>query len=140
MKLSHMTQWIAALDARRFVFSLCAATLVVLAVVGTSFAQAQQRSFTPTDESPEDLPVGDGREETFYACTACHGISNKIVGPGFNEVLAKHQGKTDLVPYLAEKIKAGGSGVYGAVPMPPQPQISDADAKAIAEWIASGAK
>lgn len=74
------------------------------------------------------------------ACTACHGISNKIVGPGFNEVLAKHQGKTDLVPYLAEKIKAGGSGVYGAVPMPPQPQISDADAKAIAEWIASGAK
>lgn len=74
------------------------------------------------------------------ACTACHGVSNRIVGPGFNEVLAKHKGKDDLVTYLAAKIKAGGSGVYGAVPMPPQPQISDADAKAIAEWIAGGAK
>jgi len=74
------------------------------------------------------------------ACTACHGISSKIVGPGFNEVLAKHQGKTDLVPYLVGKIQSGGSGVYGAVPMPAQPQISEADAQAIAEWIAGGAK
>lgn len=74
------------------------------------------------------------------ACTACHGISNKIVGPGFNEVLTKHKGKTDLVSYLVDKIQAGGSGVYGAVPMPPQPQISAADARAIAEWIAGGAK
>ena len=74
------------------------------------------------------------------ACTACHGVTNKIVGPGFNEIAAKHKGKTDLVSYLASKIKSGGSGVYGAVPMPPQPQVSDADAKAIAEWIAGGAK
>lgn len=74
------------------------------------------------------------------ACTACHGVTNKIVGPGFNEIAAKHKGKTDLVSYLAGKIKSGGSGVYGAVPMPPQPQVSDADAKAIAEWIAGGAK
>lgn len=74
------------------------------------------------------------------ACTACHGIKNKIVGPGFVEIAAKHQGKADLTAYLAGKIKAGGSGVFGAVPMPPQPQISDADAKTIAEWIAAGAK
>lgn len=73
-------------------------------------------------------------------CTACHGIKNKIVGPGFNEVVAKHKGKADLEAYLVGKIKGGGSGVYGAIPMPPQDQLKDADAKAIAQWIAAGAK
>ncbi|MFP5467343.1 MAG: c-type cytochrome [Gammaproteobacteria bacterium] len=74
------------------------------------------------------------------ACTACHGVKNKIVGPGFVEIAAKHQGRADLQAYLVGKIKNGGSGVYGAVPMPPQPQISDADAKAVADWIAGGAR
>jgi cytochrome c len=74
------------------------------------------------------------------ACTACHGIKNKIVGPGFTEIAAKHKGKADLEAYLAGKIKSGGSGVFGAVPMPPQPQLKDADAKAIAQWIMGGAK
>lgn len=74
------------------------------------------------------------------ACTACHGVKNKIVGPAFVEIAAKHSGKADAQAYLAGKIKAGGSGVYGAVPMPPQPQISDEDAKKIAAWIVDGAK
>lgn len=73
-------------------------------------------------------------------CTACHGIKNKIVGPGFAEVSAKHKGKADLETYLAGKIKSGGSGVYGAIPMPEQPQLKEADARAIAQWIAAGAK
>jgi len=75
---------------------------------------------------------------TANGCTACHGIGNKIVGPGFTEILAKHQGKADLETYLAGKIKSGGGGVYGAVPMPPQPQLKDAEALAIARWIAGG--
>ena len=74
------------------------------------------------------------------ACTACHGVKNKIVGPSFTEIAAKHKGKADVEAYLAGKIKSGGSGVYGPVPMPPQPQISDADAKTIAAWIAGGPK
>lgn len=73
------------------------------------------------------------------ACTACHGMKNKIVGPGFNEIVAKHKGKADLEAYLVGKIKAGGSGVYGSTPMPPQPQLKEEDAKAIAQWIISGA-
>jgi cytochrome c len=77
---------------------------------------------------------------TSNSCTACHGVSNKIVGPGFSEILAKHKGRADLETYLASKIKSGGSGVYGAVPMPPQPQLKDADAQAIARWIAAGPK
>lgn len=74
------------------------------------------------------------------SCTACHGMTNKIVGPGFNEIAARHKGRADIEAYLAAKIKAGGSGVYGAVPMPPQPQLKDADAQAIARWIAGGAR
>ncbi|MGI9218524.1 MAG: c-type cytochrome [Hydrogenophaga sp.] len=74
------------------------------------------------------------------ACTACHGVKNKIVGPSFVEIAAKHKGKADLEAYLAGKIKSGGSGVYGAVPMPAQPQLSDADARTIAGWIAAGPK
>jgi cytochrome c len=70
-----------------------------------------------------------------HSCTACHGVDKKIVGPGFNEIAKKHAGKAD---YLAGKIKSGGSGVWGPVPMPPQ-SLPDADAKAIAAWIAKGA-
>jgi cytochrome c len=67
-------------------------------------------------------------------CTACHGIDKKIVGPGFNDIAKKYPGKVD---YIAGKIKSGGSGVWGAIPMPAQ-NLSDADAKLIAEWIANG--
>ena len=70
-----------------------------------------------------------------YSCTACHGVDKKVVGPGFNEVAKKHAGKVD---YLAGKIKAGGSGVWGPIPMPPQ-TLPEADAKKIAEWISKGA-
>nr|MCU0813935.1 c-type cytochrome [Burkholderiaceae bacterium] len=77
---------------------------------------------------------------TSQACTACHGVNNKIVGPGFTEIAAKYKGRADAEAYLAEKIRAGGSGVWGAVPMPPQAQLKDDDVKALARWIAAGAK
>ena len=56
------------------------------------------------------------------------------------EVAAKYQGKPDNEAYLAKKIKAGGEGVWGPVPMPPQPALKDDEARAIAKWIAGGAK
>lgn len=67
------------------------------------------------------------------ACIACHGMDQKIVGPGFAEIAKKYPGKKD---YLLGKIKAGGTGVWGSMPMPPQPGISDDDAQAIAGWLA----
>jgi cytochrome c len=70
-----------------------------------------------------------------HSCTACHGVDKKIVGPGFNEVAKKQSAKVD---YLVNKIKAGGVGVYGPIPMPPQ-SLPDAEAKQIAEWISKGA-
>lgn len=67
-------------------------------------------------------------------CLACHAVDKKLVGPAFKEISAKHKGKVD---YVAGKIKSGGSGVWGPIPMPAQPQVSDADAKKLAEWILS---
>lgn len=74
-----------------------------------------------------------------YNCTACHSVDQKIVGPAFADVAKKYAGKPDAVSYLMTKIKAGGSGVWGASPMPPQ-SLSDAEARTISEWLASGAK
>jgi S-disulfanyl-L-cysteine oxidoreductase SoxD len=72
---------------------------------------------------------------TKYTCVACHGVDKKIVGPAFTDVAKKHAGKVD---YLAGKIKSGGSGVWGPIPMPAQ-TLPEADAKVIAAWIAAGA-
>ena len=68
-------------------------------------------------------------------CTACHGMDKKIVGPGFTDIAKKHAGKVD---YLAGKIKGGGVGVWGQIPMPAQ-ALPEADARKIAEWISKGA-
>jgi S-disulfanyl-L-cysteine oxidoreductase SoxD len=74
------------------------------------------------------------------ACTACHGVTAKVVGPGFREVSARYAGDSGAAARLAAKVRAGGTGVWGNVPMPAQPQVSDADARALVEWILAGAK
>ncbi|WP_439605753.1 c-type cytochrome [Hydrogenophaga sp.] len=74
------------------------------------------------------------------SCTACHGMKQKIVGPAFSDIAAKHKGNPGLESYLAIKIREGGVGVFGSVPMPPQPQLSAAEAGTLARWIAAGAK
>ncbi len=71
-------------------------------------------------------------------CTACHGVENKIVGPGFREIAQRYATRADAAAYLAGKIRSGGQGVWGAIPMPPQ-ALSDADAAALAQWLVGGA-
>ncbi|MEH0164603.1 c-type cytochrome [Roseateles microcysteis] len=73
-----------------------------------------------------------------YSCTACHGIDSKLVGPSFKDVAKKYAGRADADTYLAGKIRAGGSGVWGGIPMPPQ-TLSDAEAATIAQWLKAGA-
>ena len=74
-----------------------------------------------------------------HNCTACHGVDTKIVGPGLREIGAKYASQADAAAYLVTRITAGGTGVWGQIPMPPQ-TLPEADAKAIAQWLASGAK
>lgn len=75
-----------------------------------------------------------------YNCTACHAVDKKLVGPAYQDVAAKHKGDAGAVAKLVEKVKKGGSGVYGPVPMPPNPAVPDADLKTLVEWILAGAK
>ncbi len=72
-------------------------------------------------------------------CLACHAVDHKVVGPAYQEVAKKYAGNTKPED-LAKRIKAGGSGSWGPIPMPPQGALSDADAKTLATWILGGAK
>lgn len=74
------------------------------------------------------------------ACTACHSVDKKLVGPAFQEVAKKYAGQKDAAAQLTDSIRKGGSGKWGNVPMPAQPALSEADAKILAEWVLSGAK
>jgi cytochrome c551/c552 len=68
-------------------------------------------------------------------CTACHDVTKKLVGPAFREVAQKYANDSGAAARLAAKIRAGGDGVWGSVPMPPNTGLSDADAKRLAEWV-----
>ena len=71
------------------------------------------------------------------ACMSCHGVDKKIVGPAYKDVAKKYAGDKTAAARLLAKVKSGGKGVWGEVPMPPNPQVSDADAKKIIAWILS---
>jgi cytochrome c551/c552 len=69
------------------------------------------------------------------ACSACHAVDKKIVGPAYQDVAAKYKGDAGALAKLMQKVKTGGSGVWGSVPMPPNSQVPDADIKALVSWI-----
>jgi cytochrome c len=70
-------------------------------------------------------------------CDACHSVDKKGVGPAYKEVAKKNKGKANAATVAFEKVRKGGAGVYGQVPMPPNPpdKINDADLKALIAWI-----
>jgi len=68
-------------------------------------------------------------------CIACHGIDKKIVGPAYQDVAAKYKGDAGAQAKLIQKVKMGGAGVWGQIPMPPNSQVSDDDIKALVSWI-----
>ena len=71
------------------------------------------------------------------ACTACHAVDKKLVGPAFKEIAAKYRGDPKAAAMLQEKAKKGGVGVWGQVPMPPNSSVKDEDIKALVKWILS---
>ena len=68
-------------------------------------------------------------------CLACHQVDKKLVGPSYKDVAAKYAGDKEAPDKLAQKIMKGGSGVWGPVPMPANPQVSEAEARQLAAWI-----
>ncbi len=73
------------------------------------------------------------------ACLACHAVDKKLVGPSYKDVAVKHKGQAGALDQVAARIKTGGSGMYGPVPMPPQPNLKDDELKLLAGWILAGA-
>ena len=117
------TSWLAGGNAT--------ATPAAPAAVGP--AEEEKASPSPAEQakaetvSPEEMPAR-------YGCTACHAVDHKVVGPAFKDVAAKYRGK-DVAAQLAQKVKNGGAGVWGQVPMPPNPQVPDPDLQPLIKWI-----
>lgn len=71
-------------------------------------------------------------------CLACHNVDKKVLGPAFKDVAAKYKGDKSAEGKLVEKVKKGGSGVWGPMPMPANsPQVKDEDIKSIVQWVLS---
>jgi cytochrome c551/c552 len=87
------------------------------------------------EKAPKSAPAAPAEVLAKNACTACHSADRRLVGPSWAEIARKHAGKGD---YLAEKIRSGGSGVWGSIPMPPQSMPADELSK-VAQWLAAGA-
>ena len=82
-------------------------------------------------------PAAQASEELAkkYNCLACHQVDKKVIGPSYQDVAAKYKGQADAPAKLAAKVKAGGVGVWGQIPMPPNPAVPDADMTALVAWI-----
>lgn len=68
-------------------------------------------------------------------CMACHAVDRQMVGPAYSDIAEKYKGDDGAMAAVVDQIQNGGSGEWGPVPMPPQPQVDDEQAKALAEWI-----
>jgi cytochrome c len=73
------------------------------------------------------------------ACMGCHAVDRKLVGPSFRQIAAKYKGDAQASSKLVAKVKNGGSGVWGSIPMPSHPRMNDADVKTVVAWVLAGA-
>lgn len=81
--------------------------------------------------------LADMQLATSKNCMACHAVASKLVGPSYKEIAAKYAGQADAQEKLASKVIKGGGGVWGAIPMPANPQVSPADAQKLVTWVLS---
>ncbi|KWR90782.1 c-type cytochrome [Cupriavidus sp. IDO] len=100
---------------------------LVLAVVASALSYAARAGAAPDMQALADKS----------GCFSCHGMQAKVVGPGFAEVAAKYKGDAEAAGRLATKIREGGKGVWGRIPMPPHGNLGEDDARKLAEWVLS---
>ncbi|WP_228875643.1 c-type cytochrome [Paraburkholderia saeva] len=85
-------------------------------------------------ETLRGLTVAQGN-----ACMGCHAVDRKLVGPSFQQIAGRYKGDPLAATKLVKKVKDGGSGVWGAIPMPSHPSMSDADIRSVVDWVLAGA-
>jgi cytochrome c len=81
--------------------------------------------------------LADQALATSKNCMACHAVDKKLVGPAYKDVAAKYAGDKSAADKLAAKVMKGGAGVWGPIPMPANPQVSEAEAKKLVAWVLS---
>jgi len=79
--------------------------------------------------------AGEQELATKSGCLACHAVDHKVIGPAYKEVAAKYKGDAGAAAKLYAKVKAGGGGVWGQIPMPPNAQVSEKDIKTLVDWV-----
>ena len=106
--------------------------------------QTRGKRTSSADESADQVEPSAGAVALELAnakgCMACHGVTNKLVGPGYNEIAQKYQAQTDAEEMLVAKVKLGGQGNWGAIPMPPQTHVTDEEIGQLVQWVLQGAK
>lgn len=126
-------RWLAA--------ALVTAVVVVISgmlMVGWRTLQAGSAGAAQaTPPAPPSALAGGLAAVNASDCMRCHGVDRRYVGPAFNQVAARYQGRPDAVDYLAGKIRNGGAGEWGRGVMPRHPHLSETQARQMAQWIMS---
>ncbi|CAN7169233.1 c-type cytochrome [Trinickia sp. LjRoot230] len=102
-----------------------AAAAVPISLAAVSAAAAQQ---------PDGFVIARSN-----ACLGCHTVDRKLVGPSFRQVAAKYKGDAQALGKLSTKVRDGGSGVWGVIPMPSHPRMTDDDIDKVVKWVLAGA-
>ena len=103
---------------------------VLFAALATAAGLALASGAFAADPKAEALAKTSG-------CLACHSIDKKIVGPAYKDVAAKYKNDKSAEAKLVKKVKEGGKGAWGEIPMPPNAHVKDADIKTIVQWVLS---
>jgi branched-chain amino acid transport system substrate-binding protein len=134
-------------DAEMTIFTLQAGKITPLAIIkgGQSLTLDEYAALgKPVPAAAAPAPVAAAVDAAALAkaknCTTCHAVDKKVIGPAYQEVAQKYAGNADAPALLAEKVKKGGKGTWGPIPMPPHPGVSDADIQVLVGWILAGAK
>jgi cytochrome c len=122
------------------VLGTMAAVIFLAACGGSETKKAEETAAAPAATSSNDLSSNPDYTKGLALvagsdCLTCHKTSEKNIGPAYKDVAAKYENTEENVKMLAEKVIKGGSGVWGAVPMTPHPQISQEDAEAMIKYI-----
>ena len=122
------------------VLGTMAAVILLAACGGSDTKKTEETAAAPAATASNDLSANPDYTKGLALvagsdCLTCHKTSEKNIGPAYKDVAAKYENTEENVKMLAEKVIKGGSGVWGAVPMTPHPQISQEDAEAMVKYV-----
>ncbi|GAB2906063.1 hypothetical protein GCM10027093_50110 [Paraburkholderia jirisanensis] len=122
------------MNAMKCVLQRARGVSYIARVAGWALVLAAAAPAARAADAPRGLVVAQGN-----ACLGCHAIDRKLVGPSFLQVAARYKGNAQAQTLLEHKVKDGGAGVWGAIPMPAHPAMSDADIRTVVAWVLAGA-